>query len=161
MGTISNPFSASEWANFKEAWLSNQGFTHRLILFMKFNGWELVSKSLNPDEQFRKENYATRGAHVWLSNVKVFDTVKGGYFTTGDLDIYSDFRLQGYTAGYTLDNGTVIDEYGGDKIVWNGKVWVVSDQIEPVQFGFQGAQIWWRTVLRRTDRSGPGIGVGP
>lgn len=162
MGTLGNNWQASEWQDMKDAWLGTRGYTDRQIIFRKFLDYETKGNSSVTIETFRVPNYAARAEHAWLSSVKVFDTVKGGYFTTGDLDVYSNFRIQGFSPGYTLPNGTVIPEYAGDEIIWNGKVWVVADQIEPVQpGGYQAPQIWWRSVLRRTDRSGVGNVVGP
>jgi hypothetical protein len=161
MGTLGNNWQASEWQDMKDAWLGTRGFVDRQVIFRKFLSLETKGNQNVDEEFFRVVNYAQRADHVWLSQVKVFDTVKGGYFTTGDLDIYSNFRIQGYSPGYTLPSGVVIKEYGGDQIVWNGKVWVVADQIEPVQFGYQAPQLWWKTTMRRTDRSGAGNTVGP
>jgi len=162
MGTLGNNWQASEWQDMRDAWLGTRGYADRQVLFRKFLEYEKMGRVTIPDETFRTPKYAIRAEHVWLSNVKVFDTVKGGYFTTGDLDVYSTFRIQGYSAAYTLPSGVVIPEYAGDEILWNGKVWVVADMIEPVQpGGYQAPQIWWRSILRRTDRSGIGNVVGP
>jgi hypothetical protein len=161
MGTLGNNWSASEWQDMKDSWLGTRGFVDRQVIFRKFLGYETRGNQSVHFESFRVVKYAQRADHVWISQVKVFDTVKGGYFTTGDLDVYTSFRIQGFSAGYTLPSGIVIKPYGGDEIVWNGKVWVVADQIEPVQFGYQAPQIWWRSVLRRTDRAGAGNVVGP
>ncbi len=161
MGNLGNFWTAADWQNATELWLSTQAYNHRQIIFRKFTGYETKGPSTLPDQQFRAKKYKTRAEHVWLSQVKVFDTVKAGYFTTGDLDINTTFRVQGYSAAYTLPSGVTVPEYGGDEIVWNGKVWVVADQVEPVQFGYQGAQVWWRTVLRRVDRAGVGNTIGP
>jgi len=161
MGTLGNNWEASEWQDMKDAWLGTRGYVDRQVIFRKFSCYETQGNQTNANETFRVAAYAERAEHCWLASVKVFDTVKGGYFTTGDLDCYTNFRVQGYTPAYTLDSGVVIPEYGGDEIIWNGKVWVVADQIEPVQFGYQAVQIWWRTVMRRTDRSGVGTTVGP
>jgi len=161
MGYLGNYWSLADWQNMKDAWFSGQGYDHRQVVFRQFAGFETRGNPANPDEQFRRKKYTSRGEHIWISSVKVFDTVKGGYFTTGDLDCYSSFRIQGYTPAYTLPSGVVVTEYAGDEILWNGKVWVVADMIEPVQpGGYQAPQIWWRTVLRRTDRSGQGNVVG-
>jgi hypothetical protein len=161
MGTLGNNWSASEWQDMKDSWLGTRGYVDRQIVFRKFLSYETKGNPSIPLESFRIATYSTKAEHVWISQVKVFDTVKGGYFTTGDLDVYSNFRIQGFSPGYTLASGVVIPEYGGDEILWNGKVWQVADQIEPVQFGYQAPQIWWRSVLRRTDRSGIGNVVGP
>lgn len=163
MGTLGNNWSASEWQDMKDSWLGTRGYSDRQIVFRKFLEYETKGSALtNSDESFRVAKYAVRAEHAWLSNVKVFDTVKGGYFTTGDLDCYTTFRIQGYSPAYTLPSGTVVGQYAGDEILWNGKIWVVADMIEPVQpGGYQAPQIWWRTVMRRTDRSGAGNVVGP
>lgn len=162
MGTLGNNWQASEWQDMKDSWLGTRGYVDRQIVFRKFLEYEAKGNRSSTIETFRTPKYAERAEHVWLSNVKVFDTVKGGYFTTGDLDVYSTFRIQGFSAPYTLPSGVVIPEYAGDEILWNGKVWVVADMIEPVQpGGYQAPQIWWRSVLRRSDRSGVGNTVGP
>jgi hypothetical protein len=161
MGNLGNFWDLNDYINAREAWIAPQGYNHRSIIVMKFAGYETSGTGVNPDEQFRAPKYTARSDHAWISQVKVFDTVKGGYFTTGDLDIYTTFRIQGYTPAYTLPSGVNVTEYAGDQIIWNGKVWVVSDQVEPVQFGYQAKEVWWRTVLRRTDRAGQGNVVGP
>lgn len=162
MGTLGNNWQASEWQDMKDSWLGTRGYTDRQIVFRKFLDYETKGNPNIPSEIFRTPKYAERAEHIWLSNVKVYDTVKSGYFTTGDLDVYSSFRIQGFSSSYTLANGSVIPEYGGDEIRWNGKLWVVADMIEPIQVGgYQAPQIWWRTVLRRSDRSGAGTSVGP
>lgn len=161
MGNLGNFWDLNDYINAKEAWIAPQGYDHRKILFRKFAGYDTTGNLSNPDETFRVPKYNARADHAWISFVKVFDTVKGGYFTTGDLDVYTGFRVQGYSPSYTLQPGTVIAEYAGDEIIWNGKVWVPSDEVEPIQFGYQAKQVWWRSVLRRADRSGQGNVVGP
>jgi len=162
MGNLGNFWSATDWQNAQEQWLSTQQYNQRQITFMKFDSYVTQGNASNPDESYRSVKYRIRADHVWLSQVKVFDTVKGGYFTTGDLDVNSSFLIKGFSAAYTLRNGIVIPEYAGDQMIWNGKVWVVADQIEPVQLGgMLAAPTWWRSVLRRTDRSGIGDSPGP
>jgi len=161
MGNIGSFWSASDWVNAREAWMASGQWNHRRVTFKQFCGYNVSGNASKPDEMIRTVKYSTRLEHVWLSQVKVFDTVKEGYFTTGDLDVISEFQIRGYSPSYTLPDGTVILEYAGDILLWNGKAWAVADQVEPVQFGFLAAQVWWRTVLRRTDRSGLGTSVGP
>jgi hypothetical protein len=131
------------------------------VVFRKFIRYDNQGDQTKPDEQFRVSIYQNTGKHVWLSQVKVYDTVKGGYFTTGDLDCQADFPIRGASAGYILPNKVSIAENAGDEIIWNGKIWKVADQVDPVQIGLQGSHIYYRTVLRRTDRSGSGLSVGP
>lgn len=161
MGNLGNFWDLNDYTNAKEAWTAPQGYDHRRIFFRKFDGYETQGNQTNPNETFRSAKYTTRADHAWISFVKVFDTVKGGYFTTGDLDVYTTFRIQGFSPAYTLGTGVVVGEYAGDEIIWNGKVWVPSDEVEPIQFGYQAKQVFWRTVLRRADRSGQGNTVGP
>lgn len=161
MGNLGNFWDLNDYTNAKEAWIAPQGYDHRKIRFMKFASYDVTGNLEIPDETFRKEVYHEREDHVWISFVKVFDTVKGGYFTTGDIDVYSNFLIQGYSAAYSLPTGVQIPEYAGDKIVWNGKVWTVADEVEPIQFGYQAPQVWYRSVLRRSDRAGVGTSVGP
>lgn len=161
MGNLGNFWDLNDYINAKEAFIAPQGYDQRLITFMKFAGYDTTGNLESADETFRTAKYHSRSDHVWLSQVKVFDTVRGGYFTTGDLDVISNFMIQGYTAAYTLPSGVVIKEYAGDQILWNGKLWVVADQVEPVQFGYMAKQVWWRSVLRRNDASGQPNTVGP
>lgn len=149
-----NQWNLPDFLNAKDAWFSTRGYVNRKVLVSKFQGWVNAGNKNNVNEQFREARHAVRNDTVWLSQVKVYDTVKGGYFTTGDLTVASSFVLQGYSAAYTLPNGTVIPEYAGDEIVWNGKIWVVADQLDPVQFGAKTTQVWYVTVLRRAQRSG-------
>src|ERR1700733_10684020 len=121
MGTLGNNWQASEWQDMKDAWLGTRGYTDRQIVFRKFLEYEAKGNQNVTIESFRTPKYAQRAEHIWLSNVKVFDTVKGGYFTTGDLDVYSTFRIQGFTSQYSLPSGVVIPEYAGDEVEWNGK----------------------------------------
>jgi hypothetical protein len=161
MGTLGNNWSAAEWQDMKDSWLGTRGYVDKQIIFRKFMSYDMRGNLSNTIETFRIAKYSQRSEHVWLSQVKVFDTVKGGYFTTGDLDIYSNFKMQGFTSGYKLPTGVVVKPYGGDEVIWNGKIWVIADQIEPVQFSYQAPQIWWRSVVRRADRSSQGNVVGP
>lgn len=156
-----NQWGLLDFLNAKDAWFSTRGYANRKVLVAKFQGWVNAGNPNNPNEQFREAKYATRQETVWLSQVKVYDTVRGGYFTTGDLNVSSSFVLQGYSAAYTLPNGTVLSEYAGDEIVWNGKIWVVADQLDPVQFGAKTKQVWYTTVLRRAQRSGLTTNTGP
>ena len=156
-----NQWNLADFLNAREAWLSTRGYSNKKVYVMRFMGWVNSGNPTNVNETFREAKYATRNDTVWLSQVKVFDTVRGGYFTTGDLNVSSTFRLQGYSPAYTLPNGTTIAEYAGDEIVWNGKIWVVADQLEPIQFGAKTKQVWYNTVLRRAQRSGPGTEAGP
>lgn len=156
-----NQWSLTDFLNAKDAWFTTRGYTNRKVLVSKFQGWVNAGNPNNANEQFREAKYAVRLETVWLSQVKVYDTVKQGYFTTGDLTVSSSFVLQGYSASYTLPNGTVLPEYAGDEIVWNGKIWVVADQLDPVQFGVKTKQVWYTTTLRRAQRSGLGNNSGP
>jgi len=161
MASMGNFWSVADIENMSKAWLSGQEFTHRQVIFRKFIAYERRGNQTNPNETFRAAKYAERAEHVWISEVKVYDTVKKGYFTTGDMDCASTFRIQGVTPQYTLANGVVVPEYGGDEIIWLGKIWVVTDQVEPVEFTFKAPQVWWRTVMRKTERSGIGNAPGP
>ena len=161
MGDLGNFFDLNDYVNARRAWLESTGKSKKKVRIHTFEGYETLGNQTKPDETFRKQRYVARIEYVWLSNVKVFDTVKRGYFTTGDLDVYSEFYLRGFSPSYTLPNGVVVGEYSGDLVEWNGKLWEVADQLEPVTWGPFTAQVWYRTVLRRTQRSGIGIEVGP
>src|SRR5882672_2344899 len=102
MGTLGNNWQASEWQDMKDSWLGTRGYVDRQVIFRKFLLYEIKGNQNVQLESFRVVKYSQRAVHVWLSQVKVFDTVKRGYFTTGDLDIYSNFRIQGFSAGYNL-----------------------------------------------------------
>lgn len=156
-----NLWSLPDFLNAKDAWLSTRGYSNRRVLVRKFQGWVVAGNPSNDNETYREAKFSSRNDTVWLSQVKVYDTVKGGYFTTGDLNVSSTFILQGYSAAYTLPDGTVLPEYAGDEIVWNGKIWVVADQLDPIQFGTKTKQVWYNSVLRRAQRSGLGTTPGP
>jgi len=156
-----NAWGLEDYLNAKDAWMSTGDYKNRRVFLRKFQGWEVAGNQTNPNETYRQATYSQRMVTLWLSQVKVFDTVRGGYFTTGDLNVNSTFILQGYTAGYTLKDGTPIPEYAGDEIVWNGKIWVVADQLAPIQFGTKVKQVWYASVLRSAQRSGLGTSPGP
>jgi hypothetical protein len=152
-------WQASDWQNVRDSWLAGAVWNQRHVVFRKFLHYD--AQGTTEDETARFPVYQTIGKDIWLSQIKVYDTVKGGYFTTGDLDCTSEFLVQGASAGYKLPNGVVVPENAGDEIIWNGKIWKVADQVDPVQQGLQGGHIYYRTVLRRTDRSGLGVSSGP
>jgi hypothetical protein len=156
-----NLWTLHDYLNGMDAWLTSRGWYNRKVFVMKFLNWVTDGNPSNVNEQFREAKYASRNDTVWLSQVKVYDTVKGGYFTTGDLNVSSTFILQGYSPAYTLADSTSIPEYAGDEIVWNGKIWVVADQLEPRQYGTKTKQVWYSSVLRRAQRSGLGTTAGP
>jgi len=160
MGYLQSPWDINDFVNARDAVFSESQWVHFQVIFRKFLGYELMNPDRTPLEQYNVPQYATRAEHVWLSSVKVFDTVKGGYFTTGDLDVNSFFKIQGYAPAEVLPTGVKISEYAGDQIIWNGKVWVLSDQIEPVQFGIIPGTVYWRSVLRAVDRSSQGTTPG-
>jgi len=151
-------WQAHEVVMARNAFLAQSQYLHRAIVFCKFAGFVIEGTG---DDLIRTPSFKKRREHVWLSQIKVFDTVKGGYFTTGDLDVNSIFQIRGYNPGFTLPDGTAIEEYVSDHIIWNGKLWTVADQIEPVQVGYLGTTIFWRTTLRRSDRTGVGLTAGP
>lgn len=157
MGLENYP-SAADWQTFGENFRANLNWLSRTITFRKFQGFSM--KGATGIEQHRVPQYTEREEIVWLADVKVYDTVKGGYFTTGDLDIHSPFQIQGFSPAYSLPNGEEVSEYGGDEIIWNGKIWVPSDQIEPRPLGPRSGIVFWRTVLRVTQRSSQGLGAG-
>lgn len=161
MADVSNGWQLNDHLNVKKAWLGQMGKSHRRVRVYQFNGYELQGNTVNPSEAFRNATYKIRDDHVWLSAVKAFDQVRGGFFSTGDLDVNSEFPIQGNSPGLLLPDETSIPEYGGDLIQWNGQLFEVADVLEPVQFGFQALQIWYRTVLRKTNRAGIGVKVGP
>ena len=156
---IENVPDASDFMNLRDAAIAQLGYVARNILFRKFMGYNFTGTGM---ERFRTATYAERGETVWLSQIKAFDVSRGGRFTTGDLDVYSIFQIQGFSASIDLPNDTQVGEYGGDQIIWNGKLWVVADQVEPVPFGPMTEAIFYRTVLRHADRRGQGVtpGVG-
>jgi len=167
---LGNQWELNDYINAREAWLATQNKNHKRVRVWKFECYEIQGSQVgiqpnevNPNEQFRVPKWNIRQDHVWLSQVKVYDTVKNGYFTTGDLDVYSEYLIQGYSPAYTTIDGIMIPEYAGDLIEWNGKLWEVSDQLEPVTWGVLSNQVFYRTVLRRTQRTGtgssPGVGV--
>jgi hypothetical protein len=160
MGGLSNIWGIEDYVNARDAFLSDSQWVDFHVIFRQFRGYEAKNSDQTPLEQFRVAIYDERAEQLWLNSVKVYDTVKAGYFTTGDLDVNSFFQMQGYTPGYTLPNGDVIEEYAGDQVIWNGRLWTVSDQIEPVQFGIIPQAVYWRTVLRATDRTGQGTTPG-
>ena len=161
MGGIGTGWNASDWQNERTSWQASGVWNQRTVIFRKFLQYETKGDSTNPDATFRVPVYQTTGQQAWLSQVKVFDTVRGGYFTTGDLSCNSEFLIRGSTPAYTLESGITTPEYAGDEIEWNGKVWKVADEVEPVQMGPQGGRIWYNTTLRRSGRSGVGVAVGP
>lgn len=161
MGDFGNFGTLEDWKNVRDAWLGSAGKSHRKIRFYTFQEYETMGNQSNPNETFRKQKYTVREDHAWLSFVKVFDTVKGGYQTTGDIDVVSEFPIRGYSAFYTLPSGVAIPEYAGDLVEWNGKLWEVADVLELIQFGMNAPQAWYHTVMRRTNLSGQGITVGP
>lgn len=165
---LGNQWTLNDYMNAKNAWLAGQNKNHRRVRVYKFENYSTVGTQsnsgtnvVNPNELFRQPVFKSRLDHVFLSQVKVFDTVRGGYFTTGDLDVYSEFVLQGYSAGYLTVSGIPIPEYVGDMIEWNGKLWEVADQLDPVSWGFQAEPVYYHTVLRRTQRTNLGITGGP
>lgn len=150
-----------DWKNARDSWLASMGKAYKRVRLHLFQGYETTGNQANPNETFRRPKYVPKLEHIWLSQVKVYDTVKMGYFTTGDLDVYSEFIIRGYSPEYLLESGTAVDEYSGDLVEWNGKFWEVSDQLEPVTYGPHTPHVWYRTVLRRTNRSGAGTESGP
>jgi len=161
MGFLSNLWDIGDFQNAREAFLSESQWVQFQVIFRQFRGYEQKNADQTPLSQFRAPVYDTRAEYVWLSNVKVYDTVKAGYFTTGDLDVNSFFQMKGYVAASILPDGTTITEYAGDQLIWNGRLWMVSDQIEPVQHGILPDPVWWRTVLRAVTRTGQGVTAGP
>jgi hypothetical protein len=162
MGNLANLWGIEDYLNARDAFLSESQWVQFQVVFRQFRSYEEKNSDKFIMEQFKKAVYSDRAEYLWLSNVKVFDTVKGGYFTTGDLDVNSFFQMRGFTEGYILPNGVRIKEYAGDQVIWNGKLWIVSDQVEPVQFGILPSAVYWRTVLRAVQRTGQGTtpGVG-
>ena len=154
---LENYWDASDFQNARESWLAQQQWVNRRVIFRKFAGFERQGSGI---EEVRQAKYDERAETVYLSEISSFDTVKGGYFTTGELDVNTAFRIRGQSPSYRLKNGQVVEEYVGDQIIWNGKVWIVSDQVEPVIFGTLGRAIYWRSVMRRVDRAGQGVETG-
>lgn len=161
MGNLSNLWGIGDYINARDAFLSESQWVQFQVIFRQFRSYEGKNSDRTPLEQYKVPIYSSRAEYLWLSSVKVYDTVKGGYFTTGDLDVNSFFQMRGFTEGYILPNGTTVKEYGGDQVIWNGKLWIVSDQVEPVQFGILPQAVYWRTVLRAVQRTGQGITPGP
>lgn len=139
-----------DYTNAKDAWIGSSGKSHRLVLYYAFQEYT-SSGSAIPDEKFRQIVYATKKTHIWLAFIKPQDTTVGGRFTTGDLDINSEFQLQGYQAPTTLPDGTVVPGRGSDLVGWNGKLWEVADVLEPIQWGYQEAQVFYHTVMRHSS----------
>jgi hypothetical protein len=161
MGDLGNWASLDDYRNARSSWLESSGRSQKRVRIHIYQGYELMGNQTNPNETFRKQRFSAKFDYIWISEVKVFDTVKGGYFTTGDLNVCSEIQLRGYSAAYTLPNGTTVDEYAGDLVEWNGKLWEVADQLAPITWGVLTNQVFYNTILRRTQRSGVGIEVGP
>ncbi len=109
--------SVSDWANLRESFHAQLTHQGRTVRFMQFAGYDEKGKDM---DKIRTPKYNVRSEIVWLSSVKAFDTTKGGYFTTGDLDVNSAFEIKGFSPAYEI-YGVEIPEYAGDKIEWNGK----------------------------------------
>jgi hypothetical protein len=161
MGDLGNNWTLNDYTNAKYAWLATIQKDHRKVIVYKFIDYQTEGNQCNPNETLRLPTYGKRLDSIWLSMVKVYDTVKGGYFTTGDINVYSEFLVQGYSPAYTTADGNVIPEYAGDLIEWNGKLWAVADMLEPIQWGFLSKQVFYCTIMRKTQRTSIGVKIGP
>lgn len=153
-------WQVEDYLNMRDGILAQAEYHNHEIVFRQFKGYAVSNEAGAVIEQFRTPLFYTLGTNAWLAPVKVFDTVKGGYFTTGDLQCQSTFQIQGYSPAYVLDDGTKINEYAGDQVIWNGKVWLVADQIDPRIAGFMAQPVLYNTTLRRVDRSSQGVTAG-
>lgn len=159
--SLDNYWGLEDYILAREAFVMAQGYNAHKVIVRKFRSFETKNADGPKVNQYRVPIYANRQDSVYLGPVKVYDTVKGGYFTTGDIDVNSVFQLFGQSPAQILPDGTKLSENAGDQIIWNGKIWQVSDQIEPIIQGPKAPEIFFRTVMRRVDRSGQGITPGP
>lgn len=161
MGDLGNFFDLNDFDNARKAWLESAGKSQKRVRIYIFQGYDTLGNRTNPNETFRKQKYVTKNDYVWLSSFSQLDLLRDSRIQAGDLECYSEFLLRGFSPSYILPNEKKVDEYAGDLIEWNGKLWEVSDQLEPVTWGVHTKQVWYRTAIRRTQRSGVGIEIGP
>lgn len=159
--SIDNFWDLNDYLLARDAWLMAQGYNSHKVIVRRFRAFETKNVDRPQMERYRVPVYDERQDTIYLSQVKVFDTVKGGYFTTGDLDVNTSFQIFGMSPAQVLPDGTKLSENAGDQIIWNGKVWQIADQVEPIIQGPKGQVIFYRSVLRRVDRSGQGVTPGP
>jgi len=159
--SLDNYWDLNDYNLARDGFLMAQGYNSHRVIVRKFRSFEFKNPDRPAVERYRVPVYAERQDTIYLSQVKVFDTVKAGYFTTGDLDVNTTFQLFGQSPALILPNGVKLNENAGDQIIWNGKIWQVADQVEPIIQGYKGQVIFWRSVLRRIDRSGQGTSSGP
>jgi len=162
MGDMGNTWQMGDYLNAKYAWIGQMAKSHRMVNVYKFQEYAVEGNQTSFSETIRVPVYNKRTDHAWIDMVKVFDTVRGGYFTTGDIHVNTEYALQGYSAGYTsTDGGVNIPEYAGDLIEWNGKLWAVADVLEPVQWGYLAKQVFFVTVMRKTQVTNISVRIGP
>lgn len=157
---VENFWDYNDFANFRDAYFSQAGYVDRRVLFKRFTGWKTLNAEGPTIEQIKVAEFAQKRTHVYISEVKQFDTDRRGAFVAGDMDCLSTFQIRGRTPGYVTEQGERIDEYAGDEIIWSGKVWRVADQVEPIIAGLMTGTVYYRTVIRRHDLSGPGTSPG-
>jgi hypothetical protein len=161
MGELSNwSGDLNDYLNARKSWLESSGRSQKRVRIYIFQGYETMGNTTNPNETFRKQKYVVKNDSIWIAEVKVYDTVKQGYFTTGDLNICSETKLRGFSPAYLLPSGVRVDEYSGDIVEWNGKLWEVADQLAPITWGVLTDQVFFNCIIRRTNRSGIGTEVG-
>ena len=160
MGDLGNFFDLNDYNNARKSWLESAGKSQKQVRVFLFQGYEVLGNQTNPNETFRKPKYVAKSDYVWLSSFTALDMLRDSRIQAGDLECYSEFLLRGFSSSYLLPNSVKVDEYAGDLIDWNGKLWEISDQLEPVTWGVQTQQVWYRVALRRTQRSGIGTEVG-
>jgi len=160
MSDLGNSWELNDYTNAEKAWAGQANKSHHQVIVWKFDGYD-AGKNINPNEVVRTPRYIKRSDHVWLSTLKGFDAAKAGIFLPGDISVNSTFLIQGYSAAYTLPDGMPVPEYSGDYIQWNGSLWAVADQLEPIQWGYDSRQVFYVSILRRNQRVGDNSRVGP
>lgn len=158
---IETSWQASDVVNVTDAFLASLQYIARQVIFQKFLSFQNQGSG-QALEQFQAPVYASRAAIIWIEPFnRTYDQQRNERIEPESLNIVCPFPVQGSSPAVSLQNSTVVSTaYGGDQIIWNGKLWVVSDQVEPVQAGALGPIAFWKTQIRYTGKTGQGTTTG-
>ena len=123
----------------RETWIKLHQWTERVIIFVQFVG-QVFGDNVDtpPVYTFRK-----RRDYIFTPGIHALDKDFQGQWATGEIEVFSTFLIQGADFKGARPS---------DRVIYLNSEFVVADQPSSVLLGAEGPVIFYKTVMRRSDR---------
>lgn len=123
----------------RESYVKLHQWIERPVIFMQFVS-QVAGDGIDVPATltFRK-----RREYVFVEDIPELDNRFDEQWATGEILVFSLFDIKG--ADFRSSRPA-------DRLIYLNAEWVVADQPSPIQAGVEGPILFYKTVMRRTDR---------